>query len=149
MSLNPQDFWQFSLAHYAQAGVQPACMTLQNTYQGNVNLALLLHWLDTQHIALTLPELDTLIAGLYASDVRLQQFRTMRKQLKTQLDQTGYQQLLAFELTLEQDQQHNLVAQCNQFEDLTPKHAARSDNLASYCKQLKASVLLHQLQARP
>ncbi len=94
LSLSPQDFWPFSLSHYARAGVQTACLALQNVYQGNINLALLLHWLDTQRICLTNPEINALITVLTLSDTRLKQYRAMRQKLKPQLDQTGYQQLL-------------------------------------------------------
>ncbi len=148
--LNSQDFWQFSLSHYAQAGVQPACLTLQDTYQGNVNLALLLHWLDTLTIQLSNAELHTLEASAASSDIRLQQFRAMRKQLKTQLDLAGYKQLLTFELELERDQQHVLVTQFNQFNVSPPKTTSPSvptNNLERYCLQQKATVLLSKLQA--
>jgi uncharacterized protein (TIGR02444 family) len=148
--LNSQDFWQFSLSHYAQAGVQPACLTLQDTYQGNINLALLLHWLDTLTIQLSNAELHTLEANAALSDIRLQQYRAMRKQLKTQLDLLGYKQLLTFELELEQDQQHVLVTQFNQFNVSPPKTTSPSlptNNLERYCLQQKATVLLSKLQA--
>lgn len=148
--LNSQDFWQFSLSHYAQAGVQPACLTLQDTYQGNINLALLLHWLDTLTIQLSNAELHTLEASAALSDIRLQQYRAMRKQLKTQLDLLGYKQLLTFELELEQDQQHVLVTQFNQFNVSPSKTTSPSlptNNLECYCLQQKATVLLSKLQA--
>ncbi|CAG18739.1 TIGR02444 family protein [Photobacterium profundum] len=150
VTLNSQDFWQFSLSHYTQAGVQPACLTLQDSYQGNVNLALLLHWLDTQKVQLSDAELHTLEVSIASSDCRFQQYRAMRKQLKTQLDLSGYKQLLAFELKLEQDQQYVLVTQFNQFNVSPPKVISPSlltNNLARYCLQQKATVLLSKLQA--
>ena len=148
--LNSQDFWQFSLSHYAQAGVQPACLTLQDSYQGNVNLALLFHWFDTLTIQLSDAELHTLKASAALSDIRLHQYRAMRKQLKTQLDLSGYKQLLTFELKLEQDQQYVLVTQFNQFNVSPPKVISPSlltNNLERYCLQQKATVLLSKLQA--
>jgi len=148
--LNPQDFWQFSLSHYAQAGVQPASLRLQDTYQGNVNLALLLHWLDTQNIHLSDAELYTLKASAASSDIRLHQYRAMRKQLKSQLDIAGYKQLLEFELNLEQDQQLALITQFNLFTVPKPKVISPSlltNNLARYCQQQKATALLSKLQA--
>ncbi len=148
--LNSQDFWQFSLSHYTQAGVQLACLTLQETYQGNVNLALLLHWLDTQKVHLSDAELHSLVGSAVSSDIRLHQYRAMRKQLKSQLDLAGYKQLLTFELELEQDQQRILVTQFNQFNVSPPKVISPSlltNNLARYCLQLKATVLLSKLQA--
>jgi uncharacterized protein (TIGR02444 family) len=150
VTLNSQDFWQFSLSHYAQAGVQPACLTLQDSYQGNVNLALLLHWLDVQKIQLSDAKLHSLVVSLVSNDCRLQQYRAMRKQLKPQVDLVGYQQLLAFELALEQDQQHALITQFNQFNVSPPKVISSSlltNNLERYCLQQKATVLLSKLQA--
>lgn len=148
LQLSKQDYWQFSLSRYARAGVQPACLALQNDYQGNVNLALLLHWLDTQHISLADPKINALVTGLRSSNTRLQQYRTMRKQLKPQLDQAGYQQLLAFELELEKSQQHDLIEQLNHFTYPSPEPATNG-NLVRYCQQLGASTLLPQLQALP
>ncbi|PSW04841.1 TIGR02444 family protein [Photobacterium lipolyticum] len=142
-----QDFWQFSLSHYAQAGVQSACLCLQNSYQGNVNLALLLHWLDCQHQSLTDSSQHQLITCLGASDNLLQQYRTMRDQLKPLLDEAGYKQLLAFELKLEKGQQQALIAQLNLcLLQQTPHHGS-TDNLKRYCEQLGASQLLPQLTA--
>ncbi|MDE2229476.1 MAG: TIGR02444 family protein [Alphaproteobacteria bacterium] len=39
------DFWQFSLAFYAQSGVAPACLALQDRHGLDVNLALYCCWL--------------------------------------------------------------------------------------------------------
>ncbi|MGF1713417.1 TIGR02444 family protein [Photobacterium chitinilyticum] len=158
LSLSSQDFWQFSLSHYARAGVKTASLTLQNEYQGNVNLALLLHWLDTQRIGLTDLEINALITVLTLSDTRLEQYRAMRQQLKPQLDQAGYQQLLAFELELEKSKQHELLGQINQFACVGSNPTAEvvkeavtgatsENNLARYCQLLGASTLLLRLQA--
>ena len=145
-----EGFWQFSLSHYARAGVEQACLTLQNTYQGNVNLALLLHWLDTLHIELADQQIHALTASLVVSDKQLQQYRTMRQQLKPQLDQAGYQQLLTFELELEKSQQHELLKQLNLLLPLPALAAGTvtSNNLARYCQKLGASSQLSQLQAK-
>lgn len=142
-----QDFWQFSLSHYAQAGVQSACLCLQNRYQGNVNLALLLHWLDCQHQSLSDYCRQQLITCLGPSDNLLQQYRTMRDQLKPQLGEAGYKQLLAFELKLEKGQQQALIAQLNLCILHSMPHHGTTDNLKRYCKQLGASQLFPQLTA--
>ncbi|OLQ78799.1 TIGR02444 family protein [Photobacterium proteolyticum] len=143
-------FWQFSLNHYARAGVEHACLTLQNTYQGNVNLALLLHWLDTLHIELADQQIHALIASLVVSDKQLQQYRTMRQRLKPQLAPAGYQLLLDFELELEKSQQHELLEQLNLLLPLPAPAAGTvtSNNLARYCQQLGATSLLSHLQGK-
>ncbi|UXI01527.1 TIGR02444 family protein [Photobacterium sp. TY1-4] len=107
-------FWPFCLAHYAHPGVEAACLALQDRHHGNVNLALLLHWLDTQ--ALLLPEdgLAQLDEALKDTDALLTSYRAMRRALKPRLDPAGYQQLLNFELTLEQRQQQALLTQLSQ-----------------------------------
>jgi uncharacterized protein (TIGR02444 family) len=149
-ALSAEDFWQFSLSHYARAGIKQACLMLQNTYQGNVNLALLLHWLDTLHIELADQQIHALTASLVVSDKQLQQYRTMRQQLKPQLDQAGYQQLLSFELELEKNQQHALLKQLNLLLPVPTPAAGTvtSNNLARYCQQLGASSQLSHLQAK-
>ncbi|MCG7585946.1 TIGR02444 family protein [Photobacterium sp. OFAV2-7] len=147
-----EDFWQFSLSHYARAGVEQACLTLQNTYQGNVNLALLLHWLDTLHIELADQQIHALTASLVASDKQLHQYRTMRQQLKPQLDQAGYQQLLTFELELEKSQQHALIEQLNRSLPSsvpiteTGTKTITPTNLTRYFRQLGATSILPHLQ---
>ena len=141
------DFWQFSLSHYAQAGVPLACLSLQNSYQGNVNLALLLHWLDCQHQSLSDSAQQQLITCLAASENLLQHYRTMRDRLKPQLDEAGYKQLLTFELKLEKGQQQDLIAQLNFCLLQQTSHHGATNNLKRYCEQLGASLLIPQLTA--
>ncbi|WP_232428198.1 TIGR02444 family protein [Photobacterium marinum] len=147
--LTPEDFWQFSLGHYAQAGVEPACLSLQNDFGGNVNLALLLHWLDCQQLSLSNQLIQNLIDTASHSDSLLRQYRTMRKNLKPQLDHDGYQQLLRFELTLEKQQQSELITKLNTSTSpfLPSTHTPNSCNLERYCHQVGADILLLPLQA--
>lgn len=150
---DPSKFWQFSLGHYARAGVESACLSLQNRYRGNVNLALLLHWLDCQHLPLTEKDIQHLVRSTERSEHLLGQYRTLRQALRPQLDCGGYQQLLQFELELEKQQQRDLIACLNDH-----CHPARTivstpdlgtaDNLWRYCRQLGAIALLPALQAK-
>ncbi|GAK85768.1 hypothetical protein JCM19238_3358 [Vibrio ponticus] len=48
LSLTLERLWQFSLQYYSVREVKEACLTLQNHHHGNVNLLLLLKWLDEQ-----------------------------------------------------------------------------------------------------
>ncbi|WP_080263733.1 TIGR02444 family protein, partial [Vibrio parahaemolyticus] len=45
-TLTLEHLWQFSLQFYGVREVKEACLSLQNNYHGNVNLLLLLRWLD-------------------------------------------------------------------------------------------------------
>lgn len=141
---NPAGFWPFCLAHYSLPGVEPACLTLQERYQGNVNLALLLHWLDTQALALPAHGLGQLQQALSQAESLLAPYRAMRRALKLQLDRPGYQQLLNFELILEQRQQHALLTQLAQL-SLHPESSP--ENLQQYARTLALPLaLLRQLQ---
>ncbi|MEJ2764563.1 TIGR02444 family protein [Photobacterium sp. MCCC 1A19761] len=141
---DPAGFWPFCLAHYARPGVEAACLALQDRHHGNVNLALLLHWLDTQAQALPEHGLAQLGEALSDTDALLTPYRVMRRALKPQLDPAGYQQLLNFELTLEQRQQQALLSRLAQL-SLCPKISA--SNLQQYGRTLALPLpLLRQLQ---
>ncbi|CAE6882144.1 hypothetical protein ACOMICROBIO_NCLOACGD_00348 [Vibrio sp. B1ASS3] len=49
-TLTLEHLWQFSLQFYGVREVKEACLSLQNNYHGNVNLLLLLRWLDEQQV---------------------------------------------------------------------------------------------------
>ncbi|MCG7496945.1 TIGR02444 family protein [Vibrio sp. Of7-15] len=146
MPFSHDDFWQFSLNHYRKKGVQEACLTLQDTYQGNVNLALLLIWLDEHTISITASNISTLIDALAPSQTLIQPYRALRKQAKTYLPTELYQQHLQFELTLERQQQQDLINRLNQL----PRSGANNSALLShYCQHLGAQSLLSALLAQP
>ncbi|UTV27977.1 TIGR02444 family protein [Photobacterium atrarenae] len=141
---DPAGFWPFCLAHYVRPGVEPACLTLQERYRGNVNLALLLHWLDTQAQALPEHGQDQLCQALSETESLLTPYRAMRRALKPQLDRPGYQQLLDFELTLEKRQQQALLDQLAQ---LPLRREASASNLQQYARTLAVPLdLLRRLQ---
>ncbi|MGF1699948.1 TIGR02444 family protein [Photobacterium makurazakiensis] len=144
--IDSESFWQFCLCHYSQAGVQPACLTFQDHYQGNINLALLLHWLDLHQLTLDPPHgYKALLDALTETDALLTPYRVLRKQLKPTITNEQYQQMLAFELLLERRQQHHLLTSLN----LCPLSAHPCpDNLVTYGCHLNAPLsLLRQLQA--
>lgn len=43
-----ETLWDFSLRYYQLAGIEPACLSVQNEYSGNVLLILWNKWLDHQ-----------------------------------------------------------------------------------------------------
>lgn len=140
-------FWRFCLQHYSLEGVSQACLQLQDEFQGNVNLALLLHWLDTQQYALSATEIRQLEQALAATETQLTAYRQLRRNLKPQLDSAGYQQMIDFELMLEQNQQQDLI-RCLNHQAQQPRAALPppADNLGQYCQRLEADNLALQIR---
>ncbi|MGR5140789.1 TIGR02444 family protein [Photobacterium sp. DNB23_23_1] len=144
-------FWQFSYSHYFKADVEAACLALQTFHRGSVNLALLMIWLDTQAIDLTQQQRQQLEQSLQPTEGLLERYRHMRRSLKPQLDGNGYQQLKDFELQMERQQQHDLIATLNQMPLSTvaqQEAASHSANLARYCHGLGAMALVDKLLAK-
>ncbi|MGF1737905.1 TIGR02444 family protein [Photobacterium satsumensis] len=146
--LSHDAFWQFSYSHYFKADVEAACLALQTFHRGSVNLALLMIWLDAQAIDLTQQQRQQLELSLQPTEGLLERYRHMRRSLKPQLDTTGYEQLKDFELQMERQQQHDLIATLNQ---LPLRHVADNEdaaNLARYCHRLGAVALIDKLMAK-
>lgn len=130
-----QDLWQFSLKTYQQSVVQDTLLHWQNNYQLNVNLCLLLSYLTRLNYQLSTEQVQQLsqCAEVFDSQV-LRPQRHIRAYLKQQQHHlTHYsalrQEALAFELSLEKQQQQQLVDLVNQFW-LTP--CEQPHNLALY-----------------
>ena len=111
-----EQLWQFSEQHYARPGVAAACLQLQDDYDANVNLLLLLVMLEERGFN-TDPTLFLPIvrqrAGLF------NQWRQLRRQLKDKLSTDTYLALLRHELELESWQQQELLQVLNQSPPLT------------------------------
>ena len=111
-----EQLWQFSEQHYARPGVAAACLQLQDDYDANVNLLLLLVMLEERGFN-TDPTLFLPIvrqrAGLF------NQWRQLRRQLKNKLSTDTYLALLRHELELESWQQQELLQVLNQSPPLT------------------------------
>ncbi len=143
---NPDDFWKFCLYHYNKPQVHNACMTLQEQFKGNVNLALLLAWLESEKFSLSLNALSELIHCTKQSDYLLRRYRILRKGFKDQLTEGGYQKLLNFELLLEKHQQQDLIHCLNQHAWLQ----SEGSSLSRYCERLSpdAKYLYEDLISR-
>lgn len=106
-------FWQFSLAHYPDQ--QVALLDWQNTYQANVNLALLCQFLDQQKLCLSQPDLIQLHQAAKRFETQFTEpLRHLRQLYKTSESQFGNyavirQHLLAAELEIEKEQQQRLI----------------------------------------
>ncbi len=133
VSLTLERLWQFSLQYYGVREVKEACLKLQNQFHGNVNLLMLLKWLDVQTITFQDQDWLQVEACLGRSETLLTSYRELRKKLKLHLPDTLYREALQFELQLERQQQSDLVDCLNQL-TLVPNH---DDALTlRYCRQL-------------
>ncbi|ODA30176.1 TIGR02444 family protein [Veronia pacifica] len=132
-----EGLWQFSLAHYSHNDVKQACLKLQDDYQGNVNLALMLVWLEFSGFSFSDDSLNILRQAIADSEMLLRRYRYMRRELKSELSHANYQKLLNFELMLEKKQQQDLVSTVNQLPWLTDGPST----LRHYCLQLSASAV--------
>lgn len=125
-----EQFWQFSEQHYARPGVADACLQLQDDYDANVNLLLLLVMLDERGLSLDPAQLLPIVrlrAGLF------NQWRPLRRHLKDKLSTDDYLALLRHELELESWQQQELIAALQQ----TPHGTGGDSGLLSYLSLLK------------
>ncbi len=101
--MNP--FWQWSLVFYAQPGVAPLCLELQDTHGLDVNLVLFCCWLGEPLDSLA--EAEALVADWRREVV--QPLRAVRRWLKGR-DEALRAQVATQELAAEQRQQATLYA---------------------------------------
>ncbi|NOU52912.1 TIGR02444 family protein [Pseudoalteromonas sp. JBTF-M23] len=148
-TLDEHAFWQFACTVYQQGSAQHTLLSLQDKHQKNINLCLLLLYLETLNLQLTeqlVTQLESICKNLDTQ--LLGPHRTIRQTLKQQfIDHQSYskirQQLLNSELQLERLQQSALISSLNQ-SHLTS--ATPSNNLALYLnenqlKRLKMSLI--------
>ncbi|MEI8609300.1 TIGR02444 family protein [Enterovibrio sp. Hal110] len=128
----PDGLWQFCLHHYSKQEVKHASLKLQDSFKGNVNLALLLVWLEDAGFTLSAYSLAALRQSLTHSETLLTRYRLMRRDLKPQLSRGAYQKMLNYELTLEKFQQQELLACINQ----QPWLDEGPSTVELYCEQL-------------
>lgn len=135
--LTPDTFWQFACDVYSKNGVPPLLLELQDEQQKNVNLCLLLLFLDSLKLHLTQEQFSALDSVAALSDAQLlNPHRLTRKNLKTHHShRTDYavirKQLLENELALEKLQQSLLL-------DALPSSISvnsDADNLALYLSE--------------
>ncbi|QSA19106.1 TIGR02444 family protein, partial [Vibrio furnissii] len=136
--LTLERLWQFSLQYYSVREVKEACLSLQNNFNGNVNLLLLLKYLDEQQVTPIENEWQQVIDCLSRSETLLHSYREMRRKMKTHLPDTLYREALQFELQLEKQQQADLVDCINH---LTLENSHGEELTLRYCRQLGAEHL--------
>lgn len=132
-------FWQFSLTLYQADGIKDACLTLQNQHQGNVNLMLLLLWLDTQQLSFSVCDWTLIENALHRTDNLISPYRQLRHKSKLYLPKSLYCEILDFELRLEKAQQLDLITQLNQLNVYNNEAPLMG---LIYCKKLEADYLI-------
>ena len=83
VSLTLERLWQFSLQYYGVREVKDACLNLQNQFKGNVNLLLLLKWLDEQQVCFLDEDWHKVEQCLGRSETLLHSYRDLRRKLKS------------------------------------------------------------------
>ena len=120
--LNSDHFWQFACTLYAKPEQQTTLLALQNQQGKNVNLCLLLLYLDSLNLSINTQQLNELINVTSDFDTRaLQPLRAARSYLKANQNTisdyaTIRAELLSAELKLEKQQQHMLIETVNELE---------------------------------
>ncbi|KPH89382.1 hypothetical protein AMS57_16835 [Pseudoalteromonas undina] len=123
--LNSNDFWQFACNLYSKGDMQTRLLDYQNQLGKNVNLCLLLYYLDSLNLAINQTQLNKLEQSISEFDkLALKPLRATRAYLKAnQAEITDYaairKALLGAELKLEKQQQIILIDEVNSM-NLTP-----------------------------
>ncbi|MDO6694378.1 TIGR02444 family protein [Aliiglaciecola sp. 3_MG-2023] len=107
-----EDFWQFSLFHYANSEVKRLALCLQNDYSLNVNLLLLCAFLDRHNRQLSVKQFIRLTKFIAQSVEEVEGIRKLRIEAKNP-QPALYAQLLEQELQAEKAQQKQLIEFCN------------------------------------
>ena len=135
--LNSDHFWQFACTLYAKPDQQTTLLALQNQQGKNVNLCLLLLYLDSLNLSVNTQQLNELTQVVSDFDTRaLQPLRAARSYLKANQNAisdyaTIRAELLSAELKLEKQQQHMLIETVNELELV--KHT-EPNNIELYVK---------------
>lgn len=146
--LSRSDFWQFACNCYQRPGVQQALLALQDKAGKNVNLCLLLYYLDALGYTLEQELVKRLIDTAQAYDNQvLQPQRAIRQHLKAHhQDYHNYAAmrgaLLNAELTLEQRQQDLLLTVLDQHSLPLKSQKNSTSNLHFYLSEAQTQQLL-------
>lgn len=137
--LNSNDFWQFACRLYSEGDMQARLLGYQNQQGKNVNLCLLLYYLDSLNLAISQAQLNKLAQSIREFDQQvLKPLRATRAYLKTkQTEIADYavirKELLSAELKLEKQQQGMLIDAVNKFELVT---YPEPNNISLYLQEL-------------
>ena len=131
--INTEDFWRYSLQRYQSSKLQDQLLSLQNDFDGEVNLALLCLWLDSKNLEIEKKSFTSLETSVVERASKIKSLRLTRNILKSEISSEQYQQILNIELDLEKKQQQDLVSAINNFM-LT--ETENSDNFSFYLNRL-------------
>lgn len=150
MRMPPSPFWRFSLRTYRAAGVQEACLALQERCGADVNLLLFCGWTGRQGRLLDEQELRSAIdcVGAWQSEIiaPLRRARRAMKQpageLAAALAPPLRRRLALIELDLERAEQALLADLYPRWSTVAPVQAqqAIAANLAGYLAKLAAPL---------
>ncbi|WP_404341986.1 TIGR02444 family protein [Pseudoalteromonas mariniglutinosa] len=133
-ALNSEEFWQFACHLYNEGDMQTRLLDYQNQQAKNVNLCLLMYYLDSLNLAISLTQLNKLEQSICEFEQHvLKPLRTTRAYLKanqSEIDEykTLRKELLSAELKLEKQQQKILIDAVNKMNlapSATPNNSAR------------------------
>jgi len=133
--LNSDNFWQFACQLYSEDGMQARLLNYQTQQGKNVNLCLLLYYLDSLNLTISQTQLNKLEQSISEFDkLALKPLRATRAYLKAnQTEIADYaiirKELLSAELKLEKQQQQMLINAVNRLELLA---CTAPDNSALY-----------------
>lgn len=144
--------WQYSLALYSQEEIKNACLHWQNTQQANVNILLLLAWLDTLGYQLTLDKIAELSQQIEDFSIPYtQNQRALRKRWSEQYAQETHKSqnaaniqhtkdsLLNAELLFEKYEQM-LICEFFNHHAVAAQNISEEKNMARYLSHLRAGL---------
>ncbi|MCU4675423.1 TIGR02444 family protein [Catenovulum sp. 2E275] len=120
LSLDKAQIWQQVCALYQNNSVQKICLNWQEQHQANVNLILILSWLEYKSYRFSEPQLTQLLIKLNEFNQHttglIRQARFNWRNYQTEADyQTIKQALLTAELMFEQQEQALIIDTLNQY----------------------------------
>ena len=157
-----ETLWDFSLRYYQLAGIETACLSVQNEYAGNVLLILWNKWLDQQgcHIDKTChKELSSII--IQQCEMTLAPLRSARKGLKDAIVLNQVQKaqqkhsILSVELVIEQEMLVRLYECTDKYIcDLAEstnniRHLCETEYLSDYLLSINAKQALRDVLLVP
>lgn len=119
--LNSNDFWQFACNLYSKGDMQTRLLDYQNQLGKNINICLLLLYLDSLKLSINAEQLTALLESINKFDTQvLKPLRNARNYLKENQHTIGdyekiRKELLSSELKLEKQQQQILIDTANKF----------------------------------
>lgn len=130
-----QEFWQYSVAIYADTAVTKACLLWQDQFDADVNIILACAWLGSRSQLISEQQLKALCAS--TAEIQrhgVQPLRSVRRFAKSRLSDQLYQQLKQVELAVEQHQQGQIEDFIGslQFSLAVDSCAALRENLGVY-----------------